>query len=85
MSSDESDDGRVDFFDIPMEGIEETDELSDYLSSPLEKVRDPIAWWWTHRDVYPTLSKMAFDYLSIPGQSNIPPLRVFNASDRIIF
>lgn len=53
-----------------MEGIEENDELSNYLASPLEKVQDPIAWWWDDRDVYPTLSKMAFDYLSIPGLFN---------------
>lgn len=49
-----------------MDGIEESNELLDYLSSPLEKVRDPLAWWWNHRAVYPTLSMMAFDYLSIP-------------------
>jgi hypothetical protein len=56
-----------DLLDIPMNGIEEPDELDDYLSQPIEKVRDPIRWWWDHRSVYPKLSQMAFDYLSIPG------------------
>jgi hypothetical protein len=63
-------DGPVNFFDIPMDGIQDTDELSDYLAAPLEKVGDPIGWWWDHRMVYPRLARMAFDYLSIPGSSS---------------
>src|ERR1700678_1679552 len=45
----------------------QTDELDKYLSQAIEKVRDPIAWWWDHHKVYPRLSAMALDYLSIPG------------------
>lgn len=56
----------IDFFDIPMDGIQELSELDEYLAQPIEKCRDPIAWWWDHRDVLPRLSAMAFDYLSIP-------------------
>ena len=65
----ESGDNRdvIDFFDIPMDGIQESDELDEYLSQAIEKVRDPIAWWWNHQKVYPRLSAMALDYLSIPG------------------
>ena len=37
------------------------------LSQGIKKVRDPIAWWWNHQKVYPWLSAMALDYLSIPG------------------
>lgn len=58
----------IDFFDIPMDGIQEVDELDEYLSQAIEKVKDPIAWWWNHRQVYPQLSAMALDYLSIPGK-----------------
>jgi len=58
----------TDFFDISMDGILEPDELDDYLSQAVEKVRDPIAWWWDHWKVFPRLSAMAFDYLSIPGR-----------------
>ena len=56
-----------DLFDVPMGPIQASDELDNYLAQAIERVRDPIAWWWDHRAVYPRLSKMAFDYLSIPG------------------
>jgi hAT family C-terminal dimerisation region len=51
-----------------MDDLEEADELNDYLAKPLEKVRNPLGWWWDHRTSYPTLSKMAFDFLSIPHE-----------------
>jgi hypothetical protein len=51
-----------------MVDIDKPNELDDYLSQPIEKVRDPIAWWWECRKQYPTLSQMAFDYLSVPGK-----------------
>ncbi len=44
-------------------------ELDDYLTSPREAVNgDPLAWWWEHRRTYPKLSRMALDYLSVPGE-----------------
>ena len=43
------------------------DELDHYLRAELEDhVTDPMAWWHKHRQVYPRLSRMALDYLSIP-------------------
>ena len=57
----------IDFFDIPMDRIQESNELDKYLSQGIEKVRDPIAWLWNHQKVYPQLLAMALDYLSIPG------------------
>ena len=56
-----------DLFDVPMGPIHASNELDKYLAQAIEKVRDPIAWWWDHRVVYPQLSKMALDYFSIPG------------------
>jgi hAT family C-terminal dimerisation region len=53
-----------------MSGIEEPHELDEYLSQPIEKVRDPMKWWWDHRHVYPKLSSMALDYLSVPGKKH---------------
>jgi hypothetical protein len=50
-----------------MDGMEEVDELDEYLSLPIEKVRDPLVWWWDHCHTYPQLSAMAFDFLSAPG------------------
>src|SRR5271163_4544707 len=43
------------------------DELDEYLTLPIERVRDPLTWWWDHRHAYPQLSVMAFDFLSAPG------------------
>ena len=44
-------------------------ELEDYLRKPVEKVKEPLKWWVANRHVYPTLHRMALDYLSIPGSS----------------
>ena len=60
-------DTRTDFLDIPMDGLKDINELNDYLSQAIEKVTDPIKWWWDHRKVFPKLSAMAFDFLSVPG------------------
>jgi hAT family C-terminal dimerisation region len=46
-------------------------ELEEYLALPVEKVKDPLKWWFENSKAYPNLSKMAFDYLSAPGKSNI--------------
>src|SRR5271154_1440235 len=48
-----------------------TSELNDYLKLPVEKASDPLKWWHNHHRAYPNLSRMALDYLSIPGESNI--------------
>lgn len=44
------------------------DELGNYLGTDIEEVEDPIAWWNERRSVYPRLSRMALDYLSVPGK-----------------
>lgn len=49
-------------------------ELQAYLTSPLEPFRSlldvtVIKWWKDHSVVYPTLAKMARDFLAIPGSS----------------
>jgi hAT family protein len=45
------------------------DELDRYLSSGrIKKVEDPIKWWHENQDSYPRLSRMAKDYLTIPGE-----------------
>jgi hypothetical protein len=61
-------DVTTNFLDIPMDGLADVNELDDHLSQAIEKVSDPIAWWWDHRKVYPKLSAMAFDYLSVLGK-----------------
>jgi hypothetical protein len=61
----------TDFLDIPMDGLKEINELDNYLSQAIEKVTDPIKWWWDHRKVFPKLSAMAFDFLSVPGMLHL--------------
>ena len=39
-----------------------------YLRNEVENVKDPLKWWYDNRHVYPTLHRMALDYLSIPGE-----------------
>ena len=60
---------------IPMDGLKDTNELNEYLSKAIEKVTDPIKWWWDHRMVYPKLSAIAFDFLSVPGMSYLLVLK----------
>lgn len=58
--------------DIEGAGVEDVpeNELDDYLSRPPETFKscpNPLRWWYEHRERYPRLSRMALDYLSIPG------------------
>jgi hypothetical protein len=53
-------------------------ELERYLSTDIEDVRDAVAWWHAHKVTYPHLSRMALDYLTIPGKSTRVCYRSFN-------
>ncbi|KAF5371119.1 hypothetical protein D9758_004308 [Tetrapyrgos nigripes] len=53
----------------PSTAVTTRDELADYLAMPLEKVSDPLLWWWEKRTVFPVLSQMALDYHSVPATS----------------
>ena len=52
----------------PPKPSELRDELDRYLSTDPESVGDVLAWWYVIRNVYPQLSRMALDYLMIPGK-----------------
>ena len=44
------------------------DELEKFLSTDRElNVQDGLLWWHERKHIYPRLSRMAMDYLSIPG------------------
>src|SRR3981189_674270 len=43
-------------------------ELDRYLSTDPEHVVNALAWWAERKDAYPRLSRMALDYLTIPGE-----------------
>jgi esterase/lipase len=45
------------------------DKLEHYLLTGPEQVDDIIKWWTECSAEYPCLSRMALDYLSIPGMS----------------
>ena len=68
---------EVNIFDTHMASVmndaqqeDSQDELLQYLSTPTETVGDVIQWWMNHRVSYPRLSRMALDYLLIPGKSH---------------
>ena len=44
------------------------DELTCYLSAPVERTLNPLLWWVEKQAIYPRLSCMARDYLCIPGK-----------------
>lgn len=55
----------------PPQSIDLVNELDRYLSADVEHVTDTIVWWHERRSSYPCLSRMALDYLTIPGTSNL--------------
>ena len=55
----------------PPKRAELRSELDSYLSTDIEHVIDPLAWWHERGGTYPHLSRMALDYLTIPGGSSV--------------
>lgn len=43
-------------------------ELDKYLNSNTVKIANPLKWWTENSHTYSQLSRMALDYLSIPGR-----------------
>jgi hypothetical protein len=43
-------------------------ELDRYLSTDVEEVNDAVMWWTERKGMYPALSRMALDYLTILGE-----------------
>ena len=59
-------------------------ELSDYYETPRASGDTNILEWWkNHSQLYPTLSKMARDYLSIMP-SSVPVERLFSEASAIV-
>jgi hypothetical protein len=60
------------FDDLPALSAPKNNELSDelarYLSTDPEQVKDVLLWWHEHKSTFPGLSRMALDYLTIPGE-----------------
>ena len=68
----EDDEDGLDFGNISVtaKNLARLLEIDQYLQLPVEYVKDPLKWWYNNRALYPNLSRMALDYLSIPGKSN---------------
>lgn len=59
----------------PPRAAELSDELARYLSADVETVDDPLEWWADRRAQYPNLSRMAIDFLTLPGELYRPSRR----------
>ncbi|EMD32854.1 hypothetical protein CERSUDRAFT_160869 [Gelatoporia subvermispora B] len=57
--------------------IDTRDELDRYLAADCESTSDTLRWWQERRHIYPRLSRMAMNYLSIPPTS-VDVERVFS-------
>jgi hypothetical protein len=69
-----SDDGLGGFGNISVsKKSSRRNELDEYLALGVENVKDPLMWWFDNRKAYPNLSRMALDYLSIPGMFFLAP------------
>ncbi|PPR06541.1 hypothetical protein CVT26_000704 [Gymnopilus dilepis] len=59
------------------------DEIDRYLNTDTEAVDDVLMWWSERRSMFPGLSRMALDYLSIPPTS-VDVERVFSRGRLIL-
>ncbi|GBC14910.2 zinc finger BED domain-containing protein RICESLEEPER 2-like [Rhizophagus irregularis DAOM 181602=DAOM 197198] len=60
------------------------DEYQIYLSLPqLDGNEDPLEWWKNNEQQFPSLAKMARDFLSIPATS-VPSEQVFSSGKNLI-
>jgi len=56
----------------PPKAATHRDELEKYLSTERElHINDGLLWWHEQKHIYPRLSRMALDYLSIPGKLSL--------------
>jgi hypothetical protein len=53
---------------VQLSSSELRDELDRYLSTDPEHTEDVLAWWHKRRASFPRLSRMALNYLTIPGE-----------------
>ncbi|KAK3255986.1 hypothetical protein CYMTET_34858 [Cymbomonas tetramitiformis] len=65
------------------EAIEHEDELVKYLALPLERADcDLQEWWKTHKFRFPSLAKMAREFLAVPA-STAGVERIFSAAGQM--
>ena len=52
----------------PPKATDLDDELDRYLKADPEQTLNALQWWIDKRSSFPRLSRMALDYLAIPGE-----------------
>ncbi|TKA81632.1 hypothetical protein B0A49_01266, partial [Cryomyces minteri] len=52
------------------DSLEEDDEFERFCSLKTVRVEDPLIWWTHQQHEFPTLSRLAFDLLSVPAMSS---------------
>jgi len=64
----------ADFVNISVSISSHATDLDIYLQSKVEKVIDPLKWWYNNRHMYPTIAGMC-TLFPIMKYSLIPPLQ----------
>ena len=71
---------------ITLDSMERSSEMDRYLDDArveAESGFDVLAWWKAHETSYPTLARMARDFLAIPA-SSVPSERVFSSATTLV-
>ena len=63
----DNDSGYASFGNLSVTTCPHESEIQEYLSLPVENVKNPLKWWEDNKHIYPSLHRMALDYISIPG------------------
>jgi hypothetical protein len=81
-SDDDKDQETIDDIPLPVRKVEI--ELKNYLSMPKTMLnQDPLTWWKSHGESFPSLRVIAKKLLAVQGTS-VPSERVFSAGGNVI-
>ena len=65
----DNNDGFTSFGNLSVTTCPRESEIQEYLSLPVENVKNLLKWWEDNKHIYLNLHCMALDYISIPGKS----------------